>query len=349
MYIIILPPMSYNFHTFKLKWEQWREMAYYINKLQINNLIDLLSHQYKRYGPQKSGNKIIFDLLKKLSELRLFSETVIPFKNILLPNNLDIISNNLIDSDADHRKKIALLGLRACDLSALDIFLKQFANFNLVLNRDHLFVLAVSCKPDDDCFCDVFDADKISGFDLYLQKEGERFSIFAGSAAGRKMLDKLALKSLKNPPQIYPLYPLDHLSHLKKDQLPELIENRKLFEDYWQGIANNCFGCGACTAVCPLCFCFKQEFSGDLKGAPKQRLIWDSCFAKEFSEIQNHCDLRPENVDRLYNWYHHKFVRGPKEINKLLCVGCGRCIKACPAHLNMKNILQSLEEQGNEK
>jgi ferredoxin len=128
-------------------------------------------------------------------------------------------------------------------------------------------------------------------------------------------------------------------------KLTKVIENKEDLKDFWQGISNNCFGCGACTAVCPLCFCTRKDFKNTPDGQTKLCLDWDSCFSKRFSEIQNHHDFRPENVDRLYNWYHHKFVRSPRENNFSLCTGCGRCIDACPANLNVKNIIKAAIEK----
>jgi len=133
------------------------------------------------------------------------------------------------------------------------------------------------------------------------------------------------------------------------EELKNIISDRKDNEKIWQGIADNCFGCGACTAVCPLCYCTRQEFENDFCSKSNQCLNWDSCFAKRFSEVQNHFDLRPENVDRLYNWYHHKFVRAKFEHDHFLCTGCGHCIEACPANLNIKNILESLINKKEQK
>lgn len=311
-------------------------MAYYINNIQLHNLIDLISNKYLSYAPQKYQGKVIFDLVENFSDLRLFHQTIIPFKKILFP---DKISKNFLSD-----KKMALVGLYTCDVHALDIFLKQFTDSPLVPKRNQLFILSVSCKPDDDCFCDIFSTNKITGFDLYVQKENDRYSIFVGSAKGKLILDKLALKESKKEPKIRQI---NIHTEINKNKLEELVSNCKINEEFWQGVSNNCFGCGACTAVCPLCFCVRQNYQNKLDSKSKECLAWDSCFADDFFKISNGFDFKPKNVDRLYNWYHHKFVRAPKEINQFLCVGCGRCIKACPAHLNIKNILNSLEEKNN--
>lgn len=308
--------------------------GYLYKNHQINHLLEVISVEYDVFLPQKKDGKVVFSLLNKLSDAKLFTETIIPFKKILFPNRQT--KNHQFD------KKIAIIGLHNCDAQALNLIYQQFSKSDLLIPKTQLLLIGTSCTPNDDCFCDVFGADKIGDVDFYLQKEKEDISAFLLNAKAKKYFDKAGLKNsgrkvVYRQPEIK--------SDITGDELNELISNRKLFKDFWQGIANNCFGCGACTAVCPLCFCFRQDYKNGLAGNETECLNWDSCFAKEFSEVQNHFDLRSGNVDRLYNWYHHKFVRAICELGKPLCVGCGRCIKACPAHLNIKNILRSLEEQ----
>lgn len=317
-----------------------------INNQQIKYLLELISRDYLVYLPQKKDGKIVFDLLENISNIKLFSQTTLPFKKILFPNyrsKNEYPSNEVRSSrPSGSNNKIALVGLHNCDVAALEIFYQQFAGSNLLPLRQNLMIIGSQCKPDKNCFCDVFGANKLGNVDFYLQKEQDQILIFGISFKAKKYFSKLGIKKSAKK---YDYRPIKIETDLESKAIKENVESKNLHQEFWQGIANNCFGCGACTAICPLCFCFRQEYLNQTDGKDFQCLKWDSCFAKEFSEIQNHFDLRPENVDRLYNWYHHKFVRAERELGKSLCVGCGRCIKACPAHLNIKNILRSLEEQ----
>lgn len=317
------------------------------NSHQIKLLLELISGDYQIYLPQKQDGKIVFDLMENVSDIRLFSKTTLPFKKILFPDGFvkTKYPSNFVRSShpSGSNNKIALVGLHHCDIAALEIFYQQFSESNILPPRSDLLIIGSECKPDDDCFCDVFGADKLGNVDFYLQKEKDQISIFCYTAKARKCFSMLGIKESAKKYVYRPIKVKD--SGIDYESLKENIESRSLNHEFWQGIANNCFGCGACTTVCPLCFCFRQDYKNNIDGSESQCLKWDSCFAKEFSEVQNHYNLRPENVDRLYNWYHHKFVRAEKELGKPLCVGCGRCVKACPAHLNIKNILHSLEEQ----
>jgi len=300
-------------------------------------LVEAITKKYQTFAPQEIGGKVVLAGAKTLSNLRLFSRpTVLPFKKILFPDRVEF-------GKADGTKSIALVGLHVCDVHALHIFLRQFVDSKLVLRRDNILIVASECEPDINCFCEVFGANRLDGFDIYLQKEeGDKYSAYTNSQTGEDILDEIDIISAEE--QSNPR-PIKHDDDDFEYSLEDTISRRADFEDFWQRIANNCFGCGACTAVCPLCFCFRQEYKNNIDGSSKICLKWDSCFAKGFSEIQNRNDLRPENVDRIYNWYHHKFVRGKRELGRFLCVGCGRCIVACPANLNIKNILSALDEK----
>jgi ferredoxin len=180
---------------------------------------------------------------------------------------------------------------------------------------------------------------KTAPFDLHIQEVKGNYEIFSQSEKGSSFLQKAGVAPSKTKLKINQI---DGTKSWPLEDISKIIDDRTGNEKFWSATSNSCFGCGACVAVCPLCFCTRQEFRNDLDGKTSQCLKWDACFAKRFSEIQNHHDLRPQNVDRLYNWYHHKFVRANYEKDRFLCTGCGRCIEACPANLNMKNIIETL-------
>jgi len=304
---------------------------------QLNFLLEYILANFETYGPRKIEGKLTFVKIDAPNNLDLSGrKTPLSFKKILTPNKID--AQEIITD-----RKIAFLALPDCDVKALEILLNQFPE-GVRPKKENILVMGVTCRPDKFCFCDKFDQKK-PFWDLFLEEAGADFNLYGNSILAKKILDKTGikyspgeLKNKKNDAEIF-----------DQDELKNLIGNREKNLDFWQGIADNCFGCGACTTVCPLCFCTRQEIYNKLDGSCTQCLNWDSCFAKRFSEVQNHYDLRPENVDRLYNWYHHKFVRAKEKNGDALCTGCGRCISACPANLNINLILKSLIERNKDE
>lgn len=312
-----------------------------ITKFQLDHILSNVIAERETYSNLLDDGKVIFGKILKPSQAVFFKKkTVIPFKNILLPEGQDA-------EKFDNDKKIALVGLSNCDIWALHSFLKEFAHTDLLPKRENILIIGAQCKPDRYCFCEKLGTNKFAPFDLFIQEEGNNIAIFSSTKSGDAILKITEIKQTKKKPILNAIG--EKTSKFDPLSLENIINNRAKNEEFWQGIADNCFGCGACTAVCPLCFCTRQEFENNLACKSSQCLKWDSCFAKRFSEVQNHYDLRPENVDRLYNWYHHKFVRAKFKHDQFLCTGCGRCIEACPANLNIKNILEALINKNEDK
>lgn len=304
---------------------------------QLNQLILYINKNYQTFGTQKNDGKVVFDALKKPSGLVLGEKKpIIILKNLLFPRLLRPNSH----SDLGRSGKSALLGLNNCDVWSLHYLLEEFQGADILPKREDILIVAAECTPQDSCFCGLMGTNKLADFDLFIQEEKNGWAIFSGTKRGLALLKTMGLKksSFKSL-EIKKIQP-DYES-ISPEKLSSVIEHREKLQDYWTKISNNCFGCGSCTAVCPLCYCTRQDYQNGIDGSSIQCLNWDTCFAKRFSEIQNHYDLRPNNVDRLYNWYHHKFVRSYFKKKHFLCTGCGRCIDACPANLNQKTIIET--------
>ncbi|OQB06596.1 MAG: Anaerobic sulfite reductase subunit A [bacterium ADurb.Bin212] len=309
-------------------------MLYKANNHHLDLVAEVINKKYQIFSHHKNGSVFKYQRNQSPKNISWHSQkSILPFKKIIFPEGLNLDKDN---------QKVALTGLALCDIAALNLFLKQFSESGIIQKREELLIVGGDCSPDENCFCDQFNLDPLLDFDLFISKRENEYLVYSKSWRGENIIKKIGLKkslvsfNLKAKAKS----PKIDLELTKKN-----IDNRELTKDYWQKISNNCFGCGACTAVCPLCFCFDQNFLNSPDGGCKRCLNWTSCFASDFSQIQFGHDLRPENTDRLYNWYHHKFVRGPKELKSPLCVGCGRCITACPAHLNIKNIISSMNNK----
>lgn len=120
---------------------------------------------------------------------------------------------------------------------------------------------------------------------------------------------------------------------------PEAL--RALFDDaaFWRDEAAHCLSCGACTYLCPTCYCFNvtDEHMG-MKGTRLRS--WDACMAPLFTLEASGHNPRPDKAARLKNRIGHKFSYYPSLHERhFACVGCGRCIKSCPSGVDIRRIV----------
>jgi ferredoxin len=120
--------------------------------------------------------------------------------------------------------------------------------------------------------------------------------------------------------------------------LPEWLANN-FDHPLWKSLALRCHGCGACAAVCPTCHCFDivDEHDDYVKGT--RRRIWDSCQTAKFSLHASGHNPRATQNERFRQRMMHKFSIYPRRFDAILCTGCGRCARMCPAGMNLPEIL----------
>ncbi len=110
--------------------------------------------------------------------------------------------------------------------------------------------------------------------------------------------------------------------------------------EFWRDMSDKCISCGACTYLCPTCYCFTitDEPTG-MKG--RRMRSWDACMHFQFTLEASGHNPRPTKAHRLRNRVGHKFSYYPKLHEGLIaCCGCGRCVKSCPVSVDIREIVQ---------
>lgn len=253
---------------------------------------------------------------------------------------------------------LAFIGVRACELTALDIQDHVFLD-GQAIDRDYrarrasAFVVAVECAtPTSTCFCTSMETgpEVTSGFDVALTELDDGFVVRVGSPAGATLVDSLELAPA-DPSAVDGAAtivagarsamgtPID-MSNVRAGlaSAPE--------HPGWAAVAERCLSCTNCTLVCPTCFCTSVVQRSDLDGTTStSERTWDSCFADGFAKVAGG-SFRPHVKDRYRQWLTHKFSTWWDQFGSSGCVGCGRCIAWCPVGIDVREELAVIAGAG---
>ncbi|MDR4480798.1 MAG: 4Fe-4S dicluster domain-containing protein [Nitrospira sp.] len=251
-------------------------------------------------------------------------------------------------------EKVAVLGVRACDLAGLaiqdHIFLKDaYRDPYYRIRRDGLFLIAVNCtRALATCFCASMDTGPraSANFDLALTELDEEMLVEAGSEAGREVVRALTCApaspaQTREAERQIKACAGSQTRQLDRSRLPSALYDAHE-HPRWDDVAARCLACGNCTMVCPTCFCHSVEEAPDLtQTGSEQSRLWDSCFTQEHGYIHGK-NIRPTIKDRYRMWLTHKLASWIDQFGTSGCVGCGRCITWCPVGIDLTEELPAL-------
>jgi sulfhydrogenase subunit beta (sulfur reductase) len=250
--------------------------------------------------------------------------------------------------------KLALFGLRPCDLAAIRVQDRVLAGSEPAgatgCEAEHYYrrirsqsiLIVVNCtRPGGTCFCDSMGTGPkaADGFDVAMTELRSGFIVEAGSETGMSLLNGLPLRD----PSSAELELVDLKMELARKRMGRMLDTRDIVELLdrniehvrWDEVAARCLSCGNCTMVCPTCFCSTLTDSSDLalKKATRTRR-WESCFTHQFS----YTTMGPHRHTirgRYRHWMRHKLGTWWKQFGTSGCVGCGRCITWCPVGIDL--------------
>ncbi len=256
---------------------------------------------------------------------------------------------------------LAAIGVRACDLHALDIQDRVFLRGPYVdpayrARREQLFLVAVNCRrAAATCFCHSMGTgpEVRTSVDLALTETDDRFFVQIGSARGAQAMQNvpsspatadevdrakripLELERQMHARSANPARPDEpHLRQLDTTDIRNLLLGN-LDHPRWSEVAQRCLACGNCTMVCPTCFCSSVEEVADLTGDHVRReRSWASCFSSEHSAM-NSGIVRKSTASQYRQWLTHKLASWIDQFGTSGCVGCGRCITWCPVGIDL--------------
>ncbi|PIS21037.1 hypothetical protein COT52_00600 [candidate division WWE3 bacterium CG08_land_8_20_14_0_20_43_13] len=316
-------------------------MKKYLPNGNIPLLIRELQNKFQVYAPQLEGKQIAFKHLVFPERVRLdYSLSFLPPAKLIIPFSYS-------KESATNKQKQLLFGVHLADLDAinyLDRIFSQPINDPIYQNiRKNFVIVGVDYPQQKDAFFTDQHEYLKSRCDLFLDKINNGYLAIPGTLLGQELLKSKYFEVITSQ-KYQPADKVNGNDLLKNiPALKKAVLNKN--HPIWEEMAQKCLGCGICSYVCPLCFCFDREEKNTLTQPPQQLRRASSCLLKSFHAIAGGSNFAPTIKERFYNWYYHKFVRMVDEYGQPGCVGCNRCSTYCPAGINIYENLQRLIEQ----
>ena len=264
------------------------------------------------------------------------------------------------DLDIEERIPVqVIVGARACDVAAMSLVDSvqiegEYTDPFYAHRRGKMIVIAADCTDcGDSCFCNLVGGRPWpeKGFDLAVAKAGGGYLVESGSERGGRIMEENgelfaeAREGLEKARDEARQRVLEKLAERNRDYPPadEVTEplREKLTDAIWNKEAARCVECGACTNVCPTCYCFLlYDTAGDQ--SCRRVMAWDSCQVSGYARMAGMANPRPRLADRVKHRLYHKYDYLPLSHGAIFCTGCGRCIDTCSAGIDMREVFRNV-------
>ncbi|MDZ4065123.1 MAG: 4Fe-4S dicluster domain-containing protein [Coriobacteriia bacterium] len=333
-----------------------------MDKSRLPDLVRGLSGRFEVFGPVAKGERFVFGRIDEPTDLRLdYDTTLLPPKKLFFPPEdqmmrFRVADNEVVDDEVYAAPRV-VFGLHPCDINGLllmdNVFMSDYEDPYYKARRENTLLVGVSCTPSETCFCNAWDTDEVHwGFDIFLTDLGDRYFVSVRSVQGAELLDEfvdtrdLMESDTADFQSVTRDFKNAFADELDTTQLPLLLD-AKFNDPLWDELGERCLSCGACSMVCPTCYCFDviDRLEPDRKTGVRVRK-WDSCQFTNFAAVAHGQNFRESRSSRVKYRYYHKQWGYLSKFERVLCVGCGRCQRACLAGISPREVVKALETGG---
>ncbi|WP_052464961.1 4Fe-4S dicluster domain-containing protein [Geoalkalibacter subterraneus] len=329
-----------------------------ISREEIDMFARALQSAFEVVAVKAKGNRRVLDRIEDPAEMILeYSPQVHSPKKFLFPNweklfRFRLGGRVLLEPERAASPRV-IFGMHPCDLHAVrvldDCLFDGEADSAYRAKREVTILIGVDCVPDEHCFCTSMGTDRAAdGFDLFFHRVAGGYLVQTGSRRGERLLYLYAptvAQRPSEPPLPLQAKPISHRLDFVSEDLAPLME-RVYDHPVWEELGSRCLGCGACTMLCPSCYCFNVEdrLDLDLVGGERVR-TWDSCQFDQFTKVAGGDEFRGNQADRQRHRFFRKYKYLWDKYQRTACVGCGRCSRECLSRIDPVAVLNRLHQE----
>ncbi len=330
--------------------------------------LESLAKRFTLYAPCKDGEAVVFQVFEPDKEVCLDRPANTAPKGVIFPQSETLFTFNL-KKDADNPKKTdveldgsipaidaAILCSRPCDAKGFLILDPVYMDVDPYYRerREKTTIITLACpNPYPGCFCTSVDggpAEK-KGSDVLVTEVDGGYYIEAMTDKGKAVLDDPAVHDGASRKAEAEDKQKTAYARVKKafsgGKDVKISKDRFLSDQFWEDVTAKCLSCGACTYLCPTCYCFNITDEQAINKGERIR-SWDSCMFPHFTMETSGHNPRSKKAQRFKQRVGHKFVYYPEKYAELACSGCGRCIRYCPISMEISKVVALLSDGGDE-
>ena len=326
---------------------------------EIPALVEHLMENYDVVAPITKGKNAIFEKIENADAVTLnYVSTMLPPKKFLLPMEEELFKFDretyVTTTDKTKMKPTVLFGIHPYDMQGIlrldQAFTEGFPESNYIERRKKMAIIGVNAKLDDKFFYQEMGASSTKeGYDLFLTRLFDKYLINILTKKGAELLNGFKNIEEATEEEVNEAEELIWKNSKKRvilgchqSALPELFK-LAIEDKVWEELAEKCLSCGACSVVCPTCYCFDvtDKLELNLKNGARYRK-WDSCQTEQFAAVGTGENFREHRKERLHHRFAHKFAYFGEKFGANMCVGCGRCTRVCLAGINPAEVIAKL-------